>query len=80
MIDFTGLLQPEIAARFEPGGGFAETAIWAAERYEPDVFVLAAGRFLELQERYMQGRCTLAAEFPGAVYGYDQDMLVYLCS
>jgi hypothetical protein len=79
MIDFTGLLQPEIAAQFRPGGSFPETAVWAAERYNPDVLVLASGRFNALQNEYIRDRCEEAAEFAGADYGYDRDMVVYVC-
>jgi hypothetical protein len=79
MIDFTGLLQPDIAARFHPGYRYAESAVWAAERYRPDVLVLTARDYPELQTGYIAGFCELAAEFPGADFGYDRDMVVYVC-
>jgi hypothetical protein len=79
MIDFTGLLQPDIAAQFRPDTSYPETAVWAAERYQPDILVLTAGRFIELQERYIQGRCEPAAAFTGSDFGYDHDMVVYVC-
>lgn len=79
MIDFTGLLQPEIHARFHPGYTYAESSLWAAERYQPDVFVLVAGHFPGLRSSYLPGRCVLAALFEGPAYGYDQDLLVYVC-
>jgi hypothetical protein len=79
MIDFTGLIQPEIAARFAPGTSFPEAAVWAAERYHPEVFVLSSGRFIALQAGYLRENCEAAVEFRGVDFGYDQDMLVYLC-
>jgi len=79
MIDFTGLLQPDIAARLHPGYRYAESAVWAAEHYRPDLLVLTARDYPELQTGYIAGFCELAAEFPGADFGYDRDMVVYVC-
>ena len=79
MIDFAGLLQPEIASQFRPGYRFPQAAAWAAERYQPEVLVLTSGGYRALHETYISGRCEPAAEFTGADFGYDRDIVVYVC-
>ncbi|HUF39911.1 MAG TPA: hypothetical protein VMN57_15405 [Anaerolineales bacterium] len=78
MVDFTGLIQPDVATQFRPGYAYTDAAAWAAERYQPDVLVLAGG-FGELRQTYMRDRCRSAAEFAGADFGYDRDIVIYVC-
>lgn len=79
MIDFAGILQPEIAARFRPGYTYGDSAVWVAEEYRPDVFVIAAGSFFDLHESYLAKKCKLEVEFRGVDFEYSRDMLIYVC-
>jgi hypothetical protein len=39
VVDFAGLIQPEVADQFAAGGRFDQAAQWAVERYRPDYIV-----------------------------------------
>jgi MFS family permease len=40
IIDFAGLIQPDIAAQLDPQNGYVGAARWAIEHYQPDYLVL----------------------------------------
>ncbi|RPI31342.1 MAG: hypothetical protein EHM70_11710, partial [Chloroflexota bacterium] len=40
MIDFAGLIQPEVAAQFKENTTYQDTAVWAFERYHPNYLVV----------------------------------------
>ena len=79
LIDFAGLIEPEIAGQFTEGYSYAQAAIWAAERYEPDYLVLIEGHFAGLLESYGEQRCSLAHSLAGEAYGYAGNILIYEC-
>ncbi len=43
MIDFAGLLQPDVVQVFRPDATYDDTAQWAIEQYRPDYLVLQVG-------------------------------------
>ncbi|MBK9945360.1 MAG: hypothetical protein IPP13_27535 [Kouleothrix sp.] len=49
MIDFAGLLQPEVALQLTPSSGYDDAAVWAFEHYRPDFLVLQNGALPRLQ-------------------------------
>jgi hypothetical protein len=79
MIDFTGLLQPEVAAQFQEGYGYAKSAAWAVEHFQPDVLVLRVEANRELIETYVAVRCIQGAYFYGDTYDFWTDLVIYLC-
>lgn len=40
MVDFAGLIQPEVALRLSPSTGYDDAAVWALEQFRPDYIVL----------------------------------------
>ena len=48
MIDFSGLIQPEIAGQLATAGTFAGATQWAIAEYEPDYVVLDRSAFAGL--------------------------------
>lgn len=76
VVDFAGLIQPEVSAQMGPDTTYADTARWAVERYRPDYLVLQAGVFPELEAR----GCPEAARFKSEEYGYSHDIVIYNCS
>ena len=79
MIDFAGLIQPQIAAQLGARTGFEDSALWAASYYQPDYLVLLENAFPGLERRYVEGRCRLSETFTGAGYGYPGNLRVYAC-
>ena len=64
MIDFAGLIQPDVARQFSPTTSFADGARYAIERYLPSYVALPEGLLaVEETARTLGGRCTRAADF-----------------
>ena len=79
MVDFSGLVQPEVARQFAPKTTYQDAALWAVDQYQPDFLVLHDGLFPRVEEGYTTGRCQPIQFFPGADFGYSQDLVVYDC-
>ena len=78
-MDFGGLIRPEVAGHFTQGATFTQSAIWTAERYQPEYFVLTGGQYRELHQKYVSIRCVPAVTFEGVNYGYPGSIEIYLC-
>jgi hypothetical protein len=79
MIDFAGLLQPDIAGQLSAQTTYADSARWAVYRYRPDYLVLQRGFFPQLENNFTADNCQLATTFPGNLFGYRTDLDVYAC-
>jgi hypothetical protein len=79
MVDFAGLIQPEVAAQITPATTYADTAQWAVERYQPDYLALPGGTFADLEAGYIARSCQLVKDFPGQEYGFPSDLNIYAC-
>ncbi len=78
VVDFAGLIQPEVAAQMHAESSYQDTALWAVERYHPDYLLLHDGLFPRLEE--MTGRfCEVVRRFRGSDYGYNANLTVYAC-
>lgn len=80
MVDFAGLIQPEVAGLFAPATTYQDTALWAVAEYQPDWIVLPDGVFPLLEQTAIAENCTLAQPFPGTQAGYAVNLSVYQCS
>ncbi len=79
MFDFTGLLHPQVADNLSPDFGYADAAVWVAERFQPDYLVLRQGRYRDLLQGYAADRCALVKIFRADLYAQAGDTLVYVC-
>jgi len=79
MVDFAGLLQPQIAQQLTTGTDYEDAAVWAVESYRPDYLVLHDGLFTDLEGGYVKQSCVPVKKFPGSQYGYGRDLNVYHC-
>jgi len=79
MVDFSGLIQPEIATQLGQTGSYAATANWAFDRYHPDYLVLQQGLFPDLEQAAIPTDCQPMVTYPGAVYGYAYDLGIFAC-
>ena len=80
MVDFAGLLQPQIARHLTADTDYEDAAVWAVESYRPDYLVLHDGLFPDLEGGYVKQSCVRVKRFPGSQYGYEYDLNVYHCS
>lgn len=79
MVDFAGLIQPQIAAQLTRRGTYEDVAVWAVEKFKPRFLVIHDGGFPRLESGYVVEDCTLAQHFPGKLYGYASDLSIYAC-
>lgn len=79
MIDFAGLIQPEVSNQLTAHATYEDAALWAVERYHPDYLVVFENQFPQLERGYVAQHCIAIQRFPGKTYGYSTDMNVYVC-
>jgi hypothetical protein len=79
MVDFAGLIQPAVAARFTSQTTYQDAAQFAVERYRPDFLVLHDGVFENLEDGYVANHCQLSQRFRGEGYGYHGSLSVFAC-
>jgi hypothetical protein len=79
IIDFAGLIQPDVAAHIDRVTTYADSALWAVEHYHPEYLVLHAGVFPELEQGYAAQNCRIVKEISGASFGYNQNLIIYDC-
>lgn len=76
MIDFAGLIQPEVALQFGPASDYDHAALWAIQRYRPDYLVVTAGATL-VQAPAIASQCRLVKTFSDPAYGGE--LAVFRC-
>jgi len=79
MIDFAGLIQPEVSDQFARYTSYEDSALWAVERYRPDYLVLYEKQFPQLEEGYVNQHCEIVQKFLGNSYDNPISMVVYSC-
>jgi hypothetical protein len=80
MVDFAGLIQPEVARQLTENATYEDAALWATEYYHPDYLVLFSGEYPRLEAGYVAEYCQLIRTFEGRDYAYALDLAVYNCS
>lgn len=75
MIDFAGLLQPDVARILGPNSTYDDAALYANERYRPDYLVLQRGVLPKLEASI--AACRLETSFSDERYAHILD--VYAC-
>jgi hypothetical protein len=78
IIDFAGLLQPEVAQQMRSNSSYQDTAKWAVDHYKPDYIVLQKGGFPDL-ENLLMSECTQDAYFKASQYDAPSDLIIYHC-
>ena len=79
VVDFAGLLQPDVAQRMHNNTTYDETAIWAVTNYSPDYIVLVKGDLPALKRGYLNEYCRVEEHFQSADYGPAAFIDVYAC-
>jgi hypothetical protein len=79
MVDFAGLIQPEVAAQLTGGNNYEHAAVWAVEHYQPQYLVLFPGDFPQLEQGYVALRCRLKATFSSQNKALNKELAVFEC-
>jgi len=79
MVDFTGLIQPEVGKKLTRYGTYEDSAIWAVEHYRPDYLVLFEDQFPRLEQDYAARHCEAVQTFLGNSLEHPINLIVYSC-
>jgi hypothetical protein len=79
MIDFAGLIQPEVARQLRENTTYDDAALWATQKYQPEYLVVHEGLFPKLEADYITQHCQLITTFDGNEYNYPSNLKVYSC-
>jgi hypothetical protein len=79
MIDFAGLIQPQVSNQLTEQSSYEDAALWAVEHFLPNYLVLQKNIFPRLEQGYVVLHCKAIQYFPGNAYGYSTDINVYTC-
>ena len=79
MVDFAGLIQPEVAELLTQNTTYEEAAVWAVRKYQPRYVVLASGLYPLLDDEIVSNYCKLVAQLSGEQYGFSNDLDIYSC-
>ncbi len=80
VIDFAGLIQPEVTKHLRPETTYADAAQWAIEHFRPEYLVLHEGIFPELEQGFVAQSCQLVKNFPGEPFQYKLNLNIYQCN
>jgi hypothetical protein len=80
IVDFAGLIQPEVAAQLGPNSTYDDAGIWAVNRYRPAYVVLPDGALPRLDAYVTGAGCQALQRFPGEAFAFRFDMTVYKCT
>jgi hypothetical protein len=78
MVDFAGLLQPDVADQMQSDTTYDDTAIWATLAYQPQYLAVISGVHPQLEAEVVAKYCQLVKRFVGSEYGYS-NMQIFLC-
>jgi hypothetical protein len=79
MVDFAGLIQPEVAELLTQNTTYEDAAVWAASKYQPRYVVLASGLYPLLDDEIVSKYCKMVAQLSGEQYGFSNDLDIYSC-
>jgi hypothetical protein len=79
IIDFAGLIQPDVAQQLSHETTYQDAAIWAIDTYRPDYLALNPQWFPLIMNQYVAQNCEEVQSFAGGTYGYKGEMVIYEC-
>lgn len=79
VVDFAGLVQPQVAPQLKGSDSYEGAAQWATEHYRPDYLVLPDQIFPGLEAGFVAQYCREVQKFPGDPAGYPWSITIYAC-
>jgi hypothetical protein len=80
MIDFAGLIQPDIADQLTPTTTYSDAAYWAIEHYRPDYLVFLEGTFPTLEMNLVAEQCKVVHRILGINRGREVNLVIHSCN
>jgi hypothetical protein len=79
VVDFAGLIQPDVAPQLLGASSYEGAAQWAMQRYRPDFLVLREKLFPNLEASYVARYCREVQNFPAGATAYPWSISIYAC-
>ena len=79
MIDFAGLIQPEVARHLTPQSTYQDSAFWSIKHYHPAYFVLYKGQFPLIEKTYAANKCQKIKVFRTTLDSEPAQLIIYSC-
>ena len=79
MVDFAGLIQPNIAEQLSLNTTYEDAALWAVDNLKPEYLVLHDGLFIQLEQKYVNPNCIKVKGLLGDQYSYNFNLSIYDC-
>lgn len=79
MVDFAGLIEPDVALRLTPATSYDDAALWAADRYRPEYLVLRPGALPRLQGEWAPSHGCRAVQTLSDP-AYEGSLVIYKCA
>lgn len=79
MVDFAGLIRPEVAQKLAYSANYDEPARWTAEVFSPDYIVIVKGDLEEFVHGYVEEQCQIAEGYQTGSRGYANEINIYRC-
>jgi len=74
VVDFAGLIQPQVARQMKAEATYDDTALWAVQNYDPDYLVIPDGLFVEMvHSEWFEDKYRIAAQL--YQFGYPANPL-----
>lgn len=80
MVDFAGLIQPQVAKTLSENTTYEDAAIWAVNNYQVDFLVLPSGAFPRLEAGFVTQYCQQVTQFPGEQFDHLFDLDIFSCT
>jgi hypothetical protein len=79
MVDYSGLIQPEIAEVLKQSSTYETSILWGTQRYKPDYIIVNPDMFLKFMEEVIDPNCEVCSIFLGKKYDYGSNLSIYQC-
>ncbi|MDD5367649.1 MAG: hypothetical protein PHQ40_01075 [Anaerolineaceae bacterium] len=79
MIDFAGLIQPEVSKQMRANRTYFDTAKWAITRYQPEYLVLYQNNQADLVAYSALSGCSEETRFAGPDYQFTDTLMIEKC-
>jgi hypothetical protein len=79
VVDFAGLIQPDVARQMQGATTYGDTALWAARQYHPAYIVLIPNTLPIFEQEYVMPKCQPVHTFSAAQFNGPADLVIYQC-
>jgi hypothetical protein len=79
LIDFAGLIQPDVARQMRVSTTYDDTALWALKRYQPEYVAVFEETMPRLSVEYLSVYCLPVQTFAAAPFNSPYALIIYQC-